>query len=654
MRKAIFLLLIAAAILGISTARDMTESERLRYQYFAMEGMRQRQKGNAAEAVDLFKHALSINPDADELLSLLASYYSGVDDSLYLDYTRRAIALNPSNPTYRSGLGAYYIHDGQYDEAIRIFEEQYKEAGDKESTLDILFQLYEGTKRYDEAIDVLDRLDLRQGKSLSTAIRRIRMYELKDDTTATYQALKSLAEENDDEALYKTMLGNWLVQKGRGSEAGPYLEAAMQQAPDDYDVLMSVYDYYNSSHQDSLAQQIADRVLRSPNTPSKDRAKFMGNCMRNIYNQKPEGDTIATYQFFDRLIEQNPNDSLAYYMKISLMQTFNEPSSKILPVMDQYFRIVPDDPEMRLYQTQLFTTEEDWANMQRAARMGQLYTPDELVFYYLEALSLLQTDRDRDAAGVIKKGLRSRGDHTNNELVADAFGLYADLQYKMGNRAEAFQSYDSCLTYQPDNTAALNNYAYYLSLMNQDLKKAELMSYKTVAEEPNNATYLDTYAWILFQQGRYDDAQTYIDRTLTVIRNDAKTWLINNHKSMLADSMEQIEDTVISEEELSQDTTIAYTEYEGDTVVADTVNVDEIMGILSPDYTPTEQEIDSIVYSPNNATLFEHAGDISYMNGQHDKALELWLSAALCSEPDKTLQKKIRQGKYIPRKKPKL
>lgn len=642
MRKSVFLLLFAATLLGISVARDLSESDRLRYQYFAHEGMRQRQQGNAAEAVDLFKHALSINPDADELLSVLASYYSGVNDSLYLDYTRRAIALNPSNPTYRSGLGAYYIHAGKYDEAIRIFEEQYKEAGDKESTLDILFQLYEGTRQYDSAIDVLDRLELRQGKQLSTAIRRIRMYELKNDTTATYQALKSLADENDDEALYKTMLGNWLVQKGRGDEAKPYLEAAIQQAPDDYDVLMSAYDYYNSSHQDSLAQQIADRVLRSPNTPSKDRAKFMGNCMRNIYNQKPEGDTIAMYQFFDKLLEQDPNDSLAAYFKINVMRTIEEPSEKIEAAMQQYFRIVPDDPEMRLYQTQLYTEQGDWQKMRQSARIGQQYTPDELVFYYLEALSLIQTDNNKEAASVIKRGLKSRGENTNNELVADAFGLLADMQYQLGNKTEAFCAYDSCLTYQPDNTAALNNYAYYLSLMGKDLKQAELMSYKTVAEEPNNATYLDTYAWILFQQGRYDDAQTYIDRTIALTRQEAKENLL-----MLNDTTEAV-DSVGSQDlmDYARDSVASIVdslENYGDTVVADTVL-----------YEPTDEEIDNAMLQPRNATLFEHAGDISYMNGLTDKALSLWQKAAQCSEPDRTLQKKIRQKKYFPRKKAKL
>ena len=32
--------------------------------------------------------------------------------------------------------------------------------------------------------------------------------------------------------------------------------------------------------------------------------------------------------------------------------------------------------------------------------------------------------------------------------------------------------------------------------------------------EPDNSTFLDTYAWILFMQGRYAEAQIYIDQAI--------------------------------------------------------------------------------------------------------------------------------------------
>ena len=53
----------------------------------------------------------------------------------------------------------------------------------------------------------------------------------------------------------------------------------------------------------------------------------------------------------------------------------------------------------------------------------------------------------------------------------------------------------------------LNNYAYYLSEEGKRLKKALAMSKKTVEAEPDNATYLDTYGWILHLLGKDKDAK---------------------------------------------------------------------------------------------------------------------------------------------------
>ena len=45
----------------------------------------------------------------------------------------------------------------------------------------------------------------------------------------------------------------------------------------------------------------------------------------------------------------------------------------------------------------------------------------------------------------------------------------------------------------------------------KQLEKAAQMSYRTVQAEPDNSTFLDTYAWILFRQKKYADALQYID-----------------------------------------------------------------------------------------------------------------------------------------------
>ena len=99
-------------------------------------------------------------------------------------------------------------------------------------------------------------------------------------------------------------------------------------------------------------------------------------------------------------------------------------------------------------------------------------------------------------------------------MASDFYSIMGDLYHIKKMNTEAYAAYDSALVYKPDNIGALNNYAYYLSVERKDLDKAEEMSYKTVKAEPTNNTYLDTYAWILFEKGKYVEARIYIDQAL--------------------------------------------------------------------------------------------------------------------------------------------
>jgi len=63
---------------------------------------------------------------------------------------------------------------------------------------------------------------------------------------------------------------------------------------------------------------------------------------------------------------------------------------------------------------------------------------------------------------------------------------------------------------ESDNPYVLNNYAYYLSLRNENLDKAEKLSKRANELRPNDRSYLDTYGWILFQQKKYPEAEEYL------------------------------------------------------------------------------------------------------------------------------------------------
>jgi tetratricopeptide (TPR) repeat protein len=110
----------------------------------------------------------------------------------------------------------------------------------------------------------------------------------------------------------------------------------------------------------------------------------------------------------------------------------------------------------------------------------------------------------------LRQATRQVGEGSNADIVSDIYTTMGDLLQERGEVDEACSCYESALKYTPTDILVLNNYAYLLAQEERELEKAELMSRRTIEAEPNNATYLDTYAWILYKLKRYEEASSYI------------------------------------------------------------------------------------------------------------------------------------------------
>jgi tetratricopeptide (TPR) repeat protein len=121
-----------------------------------------------------------------------------------------------------------------------------------------------------------------------------------------------------------------------------------------------------------------------------------------------------------------------------------------------------------------------------------------------------------ESIDIYKEGLAKRDTDTDPGVVAAMFTVIGDTYHELGMTKECYEAYDSALMYDPYKLDVLNNYSYFLSLENRDLQRALEMSGKTISAEPDNQTYLDTYAWILFKLKRYEEAKAYAEKILSL------------------------------------------------------------------------------------------------------------------------------------------
>lgn len=492
----------------------LPENVKKRYDYFFLEAARQQTAGKYNEAFDLLEHAKSINPHAAEVYFYQSMYLSQMkQDSLALEYLKKATVLNPDNQTYPERLAQYYIGSQQYEKAIEAYEGVYTRNHDNTDALRILAQLYQQQKQYDKMLQTIRRLEVEEGESEQLTLSKMRVYELMNDKKSAYNELKLLTEKHPLDMMYKTMLGNWLMQNNRTKEAYKLFTDVLKEEPDNAYAETSLYDYYNAMLQEEQARNMLDRILMGKNTDVDTKIMMLRSFIQN--NESNGGDSTLVLSLFDKVLNvPQPAAELAE-LRAAYMSLKKMPVDSVNAAFQKVLDIAPDNASARLQLVQNLWNAKKYDEVIAMTTQAQEYNPEEMVFYYFGGMAHYQKHEEEATLNIFRKGVAQVNESSSPELVSDLYMIMGDILCNNGgDKAEAYASYDSCLQWKPDNYMGLNNYAYYLSLDGTNLHKAEQMSYKTIKAEPKNGTYLDTYAWILFMEERYAEAKTYIDQAV--------------------------------------------------------------------------------------------------------------------------------------------
>ena len=504
---------VAQAVKVEMSEDTLPANDRKRFDYFFLEAIRQQGAGNYTAAFELLEHARAINPKAAEVYFYESMYYSMMKkDSTALACMEKSVALNPENQTYAERLAQYYIGNQQYDKAIDAFELLYSHNHDNTDALSILLQLYQQKKDFPKMLSTISRLEKEEGESEQMALAKMRVYEMMGDKKAAYKELKTLSDKHPLDMVYKTMLGNWLMQNERQKEAYKLFTDVLKEEPDNAYAESSLYDYYNATNQEEQARQMLDCILMGSNTPAETKLVMIRSFIQD--NEQHGADSTQVLSLFDKVLDVPKPSSEIAELRAAYMSMKKMPQDTVDAAFMKVIDIAPDNANARMQVVQSLWNQKKYDDVVEMTRQAQEYNPDEMVFYYFGGMAHYMKGDEDATMETFRKGLAQVNEKSSPELVSDLYMIMGDILNKKGLEKESFAAYDSCLQWKDDNISALNNYAYYMSLDARDLHKAEQMSYKTIKAEPKNGTYLDTYAWILFMEERYHEAKIYIDQAM--------------------------------------------------------------------------------------------------------------------------------------------
>lgn len=493
-------------------ADTLTAAEQRKFDYFYLESIKLKGEKKYSAAFDMLQHCVAINPRAAEVQFELGQYY------LTLQQTAKSLAAfkiatdaAPQNYWYNQALATLYMQQDDSVNAAKTFELMTQRFPNRKDPLLSLLNLYGQGSDYTKMIETLNRLEKIMGKNEQISMEKFKIYVQANENEKALNEVESLTKQYPTDNRYKVLLADAYMQNNKKDEAYTLYNKVLKEEPDNSMALYSLANYYKSTNQKDLYEKQLNLFLLDKKVASE--AKI--DVMKELISQyESEGkDSTLIIKLFNQIIKEDSEDVqmpmlYANYLIAKGMNT------QALPILEHIVALDPSNVAARLMLLNDAIKKEDYKAVIKICEPGIEATPDALELYFYLAIAYNQAGREDDAINVSKKALTHVNSESKKEIVSDFYALMGDVYYSKTLKKEAYAAYDSALVYNADNISALNNYAYYLSEEHAQLDKAEEMSYKTVKAEPNNSTFLDTYAWILFIKSKYTQALIYIDNAM--------------------------------------------------------------------------------------------------------------------------------------------
>ncbi|GAA4307495.1 tetratricopeptide repeat protein [Nibribacter koreensis] len=478
--------------------------------YF-LEGMKYFVLEEYAKALDRFQRAYAISP------SNAAVNYKIAETSLLLGsargalpFAKAALELAPTNPYYHLLLGQIYTNQQQVDEAIKVFARLTQELPNTEQYLFNLTDLYLSKGRLDEALKTLAQIEVKYGYIEEVSFKKQQIY-LKQNNLA--QALKegeNLIAANPEEVRYVLAQAEMLAANKRFPEATAMAERALKVAPDNAYGRLMLADLLRQQGKVAEGEAQLELAFGNAGLDIDTKVKILVDYIRRLPDEKVAAQAIKLAELTTK---SHPREAKAFAVAGDIYANSNRKQA----ARDNYLKAVKLDPghykiwqQIVLLDGEMNQTDSLIIHSEQALE----FFPNQAMFWFYNGTAHLINKNYPKATKSLEYGRRlSVG---NPELLLQ-FNMQLGDAYNAAEQYElSDQAFETVLAMDPNNPHALNNYSYFLSVRGQNLAKAKMMSSVLVSQFPDNATYLDTYAWVLYKMKDFQEAKRILEKAVSL------------------------------------------------------------------------------------------------------------------------------------------
>ena len=481
--------------------------------YFHLESVSLQEQERYDEAFEMLEYCRSLDSTSTAIQYFLAPYYSILGkDSIACDMLEDIVRQAPANEDYNDALVNQYARTGNWKAAIDVYERIVGSTHSKSEIYKALYALYYNDDNFDKALETLEKIEHLEGKSTEFTAKRLQLFLRLNRHDEMIAIIEQAIAENPDDSRFMTFLGDIYTMIEKYGLAEETYMKVLEKYPDDALTLGSLVDLYAKTEDDESFCNAIETLIKCEKVETETRMQNLVNYI--LY--KETSDSAYIEPFFQELLRL-PFDQLELHMSYADYLEYKQATPEVLiPVYEKIVELDSENISAIIKLLQFSIDADDKDAVFKYASEALLYLPQVLELYFYKGLSLYMSGGKLESIDIYKEGLAKRDTDTDPGVVAAMFTVIGDTYHELGMTKECYEAYDSALMYDPYKLDVLNNYSYFLSLENRDLQRALEMSGKTISAEPDNQTYLDTYAWILFKLKRYEEAKAYAEKILSL------------------------------------------------------------------------------------------------------------------------------------------
>jgi tetratricopeptide (TPR) repeat protein len=538
MKKIAFISLMSLLLLSCKTSREATTaviqprtvlSEELQREFYShfYEGNRLREEGKPEEALQSLMKSHAIDSlDAGLLYEKALCQLALKKSNEALVLLRKAVELEPANWWFSTQLISVYTATKDFNNAIIHAEKLLGKFPDKEASYNMLIGLYRETEQPDKAIALYEQLEKITGVNERISFEKLRLYLMSNKLKKAIAEIDRLILKYPLESKHKLIKGDILMETGQQQKAYELYMSVLETDPESPFVYTSLMEYFNKTGDKEKAMEYTIMALKNGQLDLETKMEILGQHIESLIKTEQKIENMEA--LFRLLIDRYPLEEAVHGYYAAYLQYIKR-DEDAAAVYESMLAINPANSQTWFSLMQVYYSRKEYEKVLEITDRAIAAVDDKISFYFFKSISLQLLERNEETIALIREAVVMFENHENKSLRSDLYANLGDVYQKLEKSDSAFVAYEESLKLNPENIQTLNNYAYFLSLEKKDLGKAEKMSAKTIEKEPRNSTYLDTYAWIFYQQGLYTLAKFYIERAMDNLPKDQDSGVILEH-----------------------------------------------------------------------------------------------------------------------------